>query len=115
MKQEYFFTDQMLENEIKDWRGNDFYTGTAGWIPGGNGTWLGSEGYPLRFGIKVPDIGLYQVEVESSRRGRRASGADSLRGEEKYSGAGNLYSCRRGVPKNILLWGISVSSCGGKG
>ncbi len=84
MKQEYFFTDQMLENEIKDWRGNDFYTGTAGWIPGGNGTWLGSEGYPLRFGIKVPDIGLYQVEVEIP------GGEEGLRGLTLCVGRRNI-------------------------
>lgn len=64
MKKEYFFTDQMCEYEIRNEVGDDFYTGTAGWIPGGDGIWQESEGYPLRYGIRVPHIGRYQVEVE---------------------------------------------------
>lgn len=42
----------------------DFYTGTAGWIPGGQGT-PGKAGLlPRRYLVPVPREGIYRVQVE---------------------------------------------------
>lgn len=64
--------------ELEERAAEDFYTGTAGWIPGGNGkkeegvmrrdcpdgVEINSENYPLRFGIPVKYTGRYQITVE---------------------------------------------------
>lgn len=111
---EYRFTDQCLGNftenetvkrlwasdlctketgagflpEREEGAGEDFYTGTAGWIPGekekekeevklrdcSEGVEISSEGYPLRFGVYVKDTGRYRVTVEICGGKEGASG-----------------------------------------
>ena len=45
--------------------GEDFYTGTAGWIPGeGSFVEINSSVYPLRFGISAAKTGRYKITVE---------------------------------------------------
>ena len=64
--------------ELEERAGEDFYTGTAGWIPERNGkkeakvmrrdcpygVEINSEKYPLRFGIPVKYTGRYRITVE---------------------------------------------------
>ena len=131
---EYRFTDQCFENatengtlkrlwaselytqeagagflpEREDCAGEDFYTGTAGWIPGGKGreeervtrrdcpegVEISSESYPLRFGVHTEHVGRYKVAVEI------CGGKDGLSGLTLSAGRRNIVDRDISIPAN---------------
>ena len=131
---EYRFTDQCFENatengtlkrlwaselytqeagagflpEREDCAGEDFYTGTAGWIPGGKGreeervtrrdcpegVEISSESYPLRFGVHTEHVGRYKVTVEI------CGGKDGLSGLTLSAGRRNIVDRDISIPAN---------------